>query len=368
VIWRRLVLCCVILGYGVTGAVAADSWRCLLKRTALAEGKLTSTLYVIDPVAGEVKSLATFNDFDIRAAAADPSGKIVLAAGYPYGVPAKTVRIYRVDVASGDYTVLSDFDYPQLPEVAVAYEETEGVFYVAAWGKMDRYRRPDGLPIYATFIYRFDPASSEVTPFNAYDRELALVGAGGGALYVTGSGHVGRGFDWGITFGSLDVDSGEFNKTDFLVDAGPSDEENGDDPVAAEGLWGEVSQERLWFTGPARYQGEVVRQRPIYYYSLDLFNFIGDRIDVYVDDPADSTGYRMLEVDWRALDISYSYLRDAAVYLLRGHGGKPTEVAVTYGDGTPGPRLTLPAYELRQPINIAEIYRLSFDYSLLYVE
>ena len=366
-VWRRLVLWAVVLGYGLTGTVAADSWRCLLKRTALNEGSLTSTLYVADLTNSEVGALATFDDFDVAAAAADVRGESVLVAGYPYGVPAKTVRIYSVDVASGDCTVVRDLDYPQLPEVAVVYDEKEGVFYVAAWGHLDPHRGPDGLPIYATFIYRYDPTSTEVTPFNAYDRELALVGASGGALYVTGFGYVNRDLEWGKTFGYLDADTGEFNYTDFVVDEGLLDDKN-DGPAKAEGLWGESLQERPWFTGPARYPREVVGQRPIYYYSFDLLEFIGTHIEVYVNGPVDRTGYRMIEVDWRALDISYSYVRDAAVYLLPPESGSPTSVVAVYGDGAPGPRLALPAYELRQPINIAEIYRLNFDYSLLYVE
>jgi hypothetical protein len=358
-------------GAAVQGPAAEEGpWRCLLKRTALAEGTLTSTLYVADPVAGEVKSLASFEEFDIGAAAADASGETVLVVGYPYGVPGQVVRVYRVDVASGDYTVVGDFDYPQLPGVGVAYDEKEGVFFFAAWGALDPYGGPPaGFLRFATFIYRYDPTSTEVTPFNAYNSEFALVGAGGGALYATTSGFINRDLEWGKTFVYLDADSGDVNYTNFVAGEGLWNDAYDDDPAEDEGLWSAIAQWRSWFTCPARYPQEGIRQRPIYFYSYDLLEFIGEHIEVYINGPTNGEAYRKLEVDWRAGDIFYSYRRDAAVYLIRGHDGKPTEAVVTYGDGTPGPRLALPAYEPRGAIKIEELgYELSFYYSLLYVE
>jgi hypothetical protein len=370
--WVLIALSLVaVAGAAAQGPAAEEGpWRCLLKRTALAEGTLTSTLYVADPVAGEVTSLATFEDFDIGAAAADASGEIVLVVGYPYGVPGQVVRIYRLDVASGDYTVVGNFDYPQLPGVGVAYDEKEGVFFFAAWGDLDPYGGgPEGFLSHATFIYRYDPTSAEVTPFNAYDYEYALVGAGGGALYVTAFGHINRELEWGEIFLYLDVDSGDVNYTDFVAGEGLWTDPYEGDPPEDENLWMSIARKRSWFTCPTRYPPEGIRERPIYFYSYDLLEFIGKHIEVYINGPTDGEAYRRLDVDWRAGDIFYSYRRDAAVYLLRGHDGKPTEVAVTYGDGTPGPRLALPAYEPRRDIKIVALgYGLNFDYSLLYIE
>lgn len=369
--WRLIALSLVAAAVAAAQGPAAEEgpWRCLLKRTALAEGTLTSTLYVADPVAGEVKSLATFEGFDIGAAATDASGETVLVVGYPYGVPGQVVRVYRVDVASGDFTPLGDFDYPQLPEVGVAYDDKEGIFYVAAWGNLDPYRGPEGFLLHATFIYRYDPTSAEVTPFNVYNSEFALVGAGGGALYVTKFGYINRELEWGKIFLYLDGDSGDVNYTDFVAGEGLWSDPYEGDPPEDESLWWSIARKRSWFTCPARYPQDGIRQRPIYFYSYDLLHFIGEHIEVYINGPADGDSYRRLDVNWRAGDIFYSYRRDAAVYLLRGHDGKPTEVAVTYGDGTPGPRLALPAYEPRRAIKIVELgYELNFYYSLLYVE
>ncbi|MEE8640907.1 MAG: hypothetical protein V3T41_10900 [bacterium] len=372
-VWRRWVFITLSLVAAAVAAVqgpAAEEgpWRCLLKRTSLDGGALRSTLYVADLVNGKVSALATFDDFDVAAAACAAGGDTVLVAGYPYGVPAQAVRIYRLDVASGDYTVVSNFDYPLLPEVGVAYDETEGVFYVAAWGNLDPYRGPEGFLLHATFIYRYDPTSAEVTPFNVYDSEFALVSAGGGALYVTTFGYINRELELGKVFLYLDGDSGDVHYTDFVAGEGVWDNSCDDKPAEDKGLWGDFIQERSWYTEPARYPPDGVRRRPIYYYSYDLLPPLSDHVEIYVNGPADGEVYRTLKADWRARDIFYSYRRDAAVYLIPGDSG-PTEVVVTYGDGTLGPRLALPAYEPRGAIQIVELgYELSFYYSLLYVE
>jgi hypothetical protein len=264
---------------------------------------------------------------------------------------------------------VGDFDYPQLPEVGVAYDEKEGVFFVAAWGDLDSSSGPEGFLMHATYIYRYDPATAEISPYNDYQGKYALVGADAGRLYVTTYGYINRELEWGKIFVYLDADSGNVHYTDFVAGDGMWNDAYEGGPTEDKSLRARLIRERSWFTRPARYPREGIRQRPIYFYSYDLLRFIGEHIEVYVNGPADGAAYRKLEVDWRAFDIVYSYRRDAALYLIRGGNGKPTEVVVTHGDGAPGPRLPLPAYESREAVKIVEPgYELSFDYSLLYVE
>jgi len=365
---RRIVLWVIFWAAAAASAAEADGWRCLLKRTALDEGTLTSTLYVADLVAGEITTLATFEGVDVAAAVADAAGETVLVAGYLYGVSGQVVQIYRVEADSGDCTPVGDFDYPQLPEVGVAYDEKEGVFFVAAWGDLDSSSGPEGFLMHATYFYRYDPAQGVVKTLGGYKREYSLVGAGAGALYVTTYGYVNSDLEWGKIFVYLDAESGDVHYTDFVAGEGVWDNRYDDNPAEDKGFWGDFVQERSWFTGPARYPPDGVRRRPIYYYSYDPPP-LSEYVEIYVNGPADGEAYRTRKADWRARDVFYSYRRDAAVYLIPGETGAPTDVVVTSGDGTPGPRLALPAYEPRGAVRIAELgYELSFDYSLLYVE
>lgn len=364
----RIVLWVIFWAAAAASAAEADGWRCLLKRTTLDEGALRSTLYVAELVAGEISTLATFEDVDVAAAAADAGGETVLVAGYPYGVPGRVVRIYRVDVASGDYVAVGDFEYSQLPEVSVAYDEGGAVFYLAVWGNLDPVRGPERFLMPATYFYRYDPAQAVMKTLGGYRREYALVGAGAGALYVITYGYVNSDLDWGEIFVYLDAESGDVHYTDFGEGEVAWDNRYDDKAAEDKGLWGDFFRERSWFTGPARYPPDGIRPRPIYYYSYDPPP-LSEYVEIYVNGPADGDAYRTLKADWRARDVFYSYRRDAAVYLIPGETGAPTDVVVTSGDGTPGPRLALPAYEPRGAVKIVELgYELSFDYSLLYVE
>ncbi len=341
--WATAVVVTLVLST-VPGLAEDGTWHCILSVTSESgSAEDSSAVRLLDLRTGEGEELASFPDFYIWSAAADPTWETVIVGGFEVAGQ-RLARFYRLPVPGATDTeagavVVLEAEGARQPYAGVVFDASEDVFYFAAeavgtGAEGEKYRD--------TVLYRYEP---DILPF-----ELTRLGRN---VFLEG-----------------EVDEAKI----YVV-------YNSKTPYGVRRLYGYVDKETYDVVPLGIYPGELGRE-PRWYVSYEgtevgvgqnippaptaiagLRAYVGETEStteateraIYLREPGAPGGYREAKVAGSPERILYSRRRQAFVYLTAPAGnGDPWMINVIDSDGTLGDRTPLPSGEAKYELLFVE--------------